>query len=55
MVTVRCMRILGDESEIFLALENSKSEKRARACEYVCARARAILGTHRLVNFRDGR
>ena len=34
MVTVRCMTILGDESEILLVLENSKNAT-------TCARARA--------------
>ena len=56
MVTVRCMTILGDESEILLVLENSKNAiTRARVCVCVCARPRTILRTNHLVNFRDGR
>jgi hypothetical protein len=35
MVTVRCMRILGDGSEILLALENTKDDK-TRVCMCVC-------------------
>ena len=66
MVTVRCMTILGDGSEIFLALENAKNDKTcvclcACVCVCVCAcalaraRARPILGKNLLVNFRNVR
>ena len=54
MVTVRCMTILGNESEILLVLENSKSAM-TRARERVCVRALPILRTNHLVNLREGR
>jgi len=63
MVTLRCMRKLGDGPGILLALENSKNDK-TRVCVCVCVRvrvrararaSRAILRKHLLVNFQDGR
>ena len=56
------MRKCGDGSKNLLALETSKNgKKRMRVCArlfvnvYVCVCVRPLLGTHRLVNFQEGR